>query len=100
MCGKANPSSSLDLLAIIVESPAYDSLGTVLVCGRSLLWEFVGGIVELFIISPVLAALRVSVRVEALNNHRPEYTQIGTSVSLRCHERRELTLRLWTFWRG
>jgi hypothetical protein len=63
VCGKSDSASSLDLLAIFVESITDDRLGAILVGGDRLGREgVVGGIIKLFIISPVRAAITVSKR--------------------------------------
>jgi hypothetical protein len=55
--GCADPARRLDLLAFIVDTVCDDSFRSILV-GRDLLrWQLEGGIIKLFIISPVGAAL-------------------------------------------
>ena len=59
MCGKPDSPSSLDFLAIFIESIADDCLGPILIrCDRLWRKRVVGGIVELFIIGPIWAAGR------------------------------------------
>ncbi len=58
MCGKSDSTSSLDLLAVIVESITDDRLGAILVGSDCLGREGVArGIIELFVISPVGATI-------------------------------------------
>jgi hypothetical protein len=58
--GESDSTSSLDFLPIFVESITDDRLGAIFVGGYRLGREGVGGgIVELFIISPIRAAIRV-----------------------------------------
>lgn len=59
MCSETYPAGCLDLLAIIIKSPSHDSLGSVLVGGLGVGWELVGGIIEILIISPVRATIKV-----------------------------------------
>lgn len=59
--GCADAACGLDLLAVIVQAVCDDRLGSILVGGDLLWWEFEGGIVELFVIGPVLAAVKVSI---------------------------------------
>lgn len=59
--GCADAARGLDLLAIIVQAICDDRLGSILVGGDLLWWEFEGGVVELFVIGPVLAAVKVSI---------------------------------------
>lgn len=56
--GESDPACGLDLLALLVESPRDDCLGAIFICGGGLRWEFVHGIIEIFVIGPVLAAVR------------------------------------------
>ena len=57
----ANAARGLDLLSVIVQAVCDNSLRSILVGGDLLWWEFEGGIVELFVIGPVLAAVKVSI---------------------------------------
>ena len=59
MCGETDSTSSLDLLAVLVEPITDDRLGAILVGGDCLGREGVarGGIIKLFVISPVRAAV-------------------------------------------
>lgn len=59
--GCADAARGLDLLAIIVQAVCDDRLGSIFVGGDLLWWEFEGGVVELFVIGPVLAAVKVSI---------------------------------------
>ena len=54
--GCADAARGLDLLAIIIQAVCDNRLGSILVGSDLLWWEFEGGIVELFVIGPVLAA--------------------------------------------
>ena len=78
MCSKSDSASSLHLLSVIVESVRDNSLGAIFVgCGGGG-GELVDGIVEVFVVGPVLAALG--------------------SLELSYYvQRREFTLLLWTF---
>lgn len=59
MDGKSNASRCLDLLAIIVESPANDRLGPVLVGCSGRGRQGIGdGIVKLFVVGPIWAAAK------------------------------------------
>ena len=70
MYSESNSTGCLDLLAIIVESPTDDRLGSVFVCGSSRGRKRIGdGIVELFVVGPVWAARR---RVNRCSNLRLE----------------------------
>jgi hypothetical protein len=55
VCGEAYPAGGLDLPAVVVKSPSHDSLGSVLVGSLGIRRELVGGIIEIFVISPVMA---------------------------------------------
>lgn len=57
VCGEAYPAGGLDLLAVIIESPCHDGLGSVLVEGLGVRGELVGGIIEVLIIGPVRATV-------------------------------------------
>lgn len=59
--GCANAAGGLDLLSVLVQAVCDDSLGSILVGGDLLRWEFLGVVVELLIIGPVLAAVKVSI---------------------------------------
>jgi len=93
VCGKSDPASSLDLLAIFVESVTDDRLGAILIGGDRLGREgVVGGIIELFIISPVRAAARMLEQcLRLLESRKLSKEEIGAI--------RGLTLQLWTSWR-
>jgi len=53
--GGPDPTGGFDFLAVVVETVGYDCLCTILVCGN-LLWGKGGGILEFFVVSPILAA--------------------------------------------
>ena len=53
---ESDASGCLDLLAIVIESPAHDRLSSVLVCGGGRGGKGVRNIIELIIVSPVWAA--------------------------------------------
>lgn len=58
VCSKSDAARRLDLLAIVVESPCDDRLGTVFVCRGRIGGEGISnGVFEFFIISPVRAAV-------------------------------------------
>lgn len=59
--GCANAAGGLDLLSVLVQAVCDDSLGSILVGGDLLWWEFLGVVVQLLIIGPVLAAVKVSI---------------------------------------
>lgn len=68
MYGESDSACSLDLLAIIVESPGNDRLGAIFVCGCAWGREFIGGgIIEILIIGPVGAAVKINVSKELVN---------------------------------
>jgi hypothetical protein len=54
---EAYPSGGLDLLAVVIVPPGHDRLGSVLVGRCGICGELVGGIIEIFIISPVRATV-------------------------------------------
>jgi hypothetical protein len=56
MYREPDSASSLDLLAIIVPSPADYGLSTILICSGGIGGELCDSVVELFVISPVGAA--------------------------------------------
>jgi hypothetical protein len=61
VCGKPDSTSSLDFFPILIKPITDDRLGAVFVCGDSLRREgIVGGIIKLFVISPVWAATTMS----------------------------------------
>lgn len=61
MRSESDSTSRLDLLSVLVEPITYDRLGAIFVCGDGLGREgIVGGIIELFIISPVWATVTPS----------------------------------------
>jgi hypothetical protein len=93
VCGKSDPASSLDLLAIFVESVTDDRLGAILIGGDRLGREgVVGGIIKLFLISPVRAAARMLEQcLRLLESRKLSKEEIGAI--------RGLTLQLWTSWR-
>ena len=55
---RANAAGGLHFLSIVVEAVCDNRLGSVLVGGDLLWWEFVAGIVKLLIVGPVLAAVK------------------------------------------
>jgi hypothetical protein len=59
VCGKAYPAGCLDLLAIVVESPRHDRLGTIFVGRRRALWQSICGVFLIVVVSPVGAAVEV-----------------------------------------
>lgn len=60
MRGEPDSTSRLDLLSLLVEPITDDCLGAIFVCGDGLGREgIVGGIIELFVISPIRATAMV-----------------------------------------
>lgn len=67
--GETDSACSLDLLAIIVESPGDDRLGAVFVRGCAWGREFIGGgIIEILIVSPVGAAVKMDISKELVES--------------------------------
>jgi hypothetical protein len=67
VCGKPNSTSRLDLLPILIEPITDDCLSAIFVCGDGLGREgVVGGIIELFVVSPVWATVTVSDGVHSI----------------------------------
>jgi hypothetical protein len=56
--GEADSTSGLDFLSLLVEPITDNCLGAIFVCGDSLRRKgIVGGIIELFVVSPVRATV-------------------------------------------
>jgi hypothetical protein len=98
--GKSDATGCLDLLAIVVESPANDRFGSVLVCGSGRGRKGIGnGVIELFIVGPVWTAeksvsLDSRLRLEVRRTNRLKRTAEGVRYVTGFGG---LTLLLWTY---